>query len=318
MVSQAQIIRDSIETNWSLGGALAKAETDSMKEIVRFFDRKQIKGNEWPKAVTVEKINAEGEENIVEHPRYSEVSDQYYITLHYRVTDVKPDTYSVALDNVEKMATEVQRIIALTYSPADEQGTFFTTTSFWTKQDHLEGAQPELIRRWSFQLTKIISTEETVFTGFGGVLTFDLSASDNMDNAPGGDYVYAESNAVRINEGFETIPYLTKSKFYGSGVPVLKRGLFRGKFTASVFAKKADFNSTAEKLNKIYLMQSNGQHIEATLLHANNSLETTPSTLQSQSFIKVVSMEKVTDNEILVSFDITGDLIKPSAYTVSP
>jgi hypothetical protein len=234
------------------------------------------------------------------------------------VTDVKPDTYSVALDNVEKMGTEVQRIIALTYSPADEQGTFFTSTSFWTKQDHLEGAQPELIRRWSFQLTKIISTESTVFTGFGGVLTFDLSASDNMDDPPGGDYIYAESNAVRINEGFGTIPYLTKDKFNGSGVPVLKRGTFRGKFTASVFAKKADFNSTAEKLNRVYLMQTNGQHIEAVFLHANKSLQTTPSTLTSQSFVKITSMEKVTDNEILVSIDITGDLFKPSAYTVAP
>jgi len=318
LTSQAQIIRNSIETNWGLGGTLSKTETDSMKEVVRFFDRKQVKGNEWPKAVTVEKINAEGEENIVEHPRYSEVSDQYYITLHYRVTNVEPETYSTALDQVEKMATEVQRIIALTYSPADEQGTFFTTTSYWTKQDHLEGAQPELIRRWSFQLTKIISTEETVFTGFGGVLTFDLSASSNMDNPPSSDYVYAESNAVRINEGFETIPYLTKDKVNGAGVPALKRGIFRGKFVASVFAKKADFNSLAEKLNRIYLMQSNGQHIEAVFLHANNSLEATPSTLTSQSFVKVVSMEKITDNEILVSFDITGDLFKPSVYTVAP
>jgi hypothetical protein len=288
-----------------------------MKEIVRFFDRLQVKGNEWPKAVTVEKINAEGQENIVEHPRYSEVSDNYRITLYYRVTDVDPSIYSDALNNVELMATEVQRILALTYSPADEQGTFFTTTSFWTKRDHLEGAQPELIRSWNFTLTKIISTEQTVFTGYGGVLTFDLSDSDNMNNPPGGNYIYTESNEVKIDEGFDTIPYLTKSKFYGSGVPVRKRGMFRGKFYASVFAKKADFNSTAEKLNRIYLMQSNGQHIEAVFLHANNSLETSPSFLTSQSFVKVTNMEKITDNEILVSFDITGDLYKPSVYTVN-
>ena len=104
MPSQAEVIRDLIETNWSLSGELSKTGTDAMQEIVRFFDRKQVQGNEWPKAVTVEKINDEANENRKTHPHFTEVRDKYIITCHFRVTDVEPETYSDALLNVEDMA----------------------------------------------------------------------------------------------------------------------------------------------------------------------------------------------------------------------
>ena len=85
MPSQAEVIKDLIETNWSLGGELSKTGTDAMEEVVRFFDRKQVQGNEWPKAVTVEKINDEADENRKVHPHFTEVRDVYRITCHFRV-----------------------------------------------------------------------------------------------------------------------------------------------------------------------------------------------------------------------------------------
>ena len=75
MVSQAETIRDLLFTNWALTGLLNKVETAAMKEIIRFFDRKQVEGNEWPKAITVEKINAQANENTTKHPHFTEVRD---------------------------------------------------------------------------------------------------------------------------------------------------------------------------------------------------------------------------------------------------
>lgn len=320
MVSQATTIRNSLETNWSLTGNLSKTVSGNMREVVRFFDRPQVLGNEWPKAVTVVKINPASDENIIEHPRFSEVADVYEVNIHFRVTDVNPDTYSTAIEAIEDMGQEVWRILRLSYSPSSETGEFFVTNGIWSNQDHLDQAQPELRRRLEFRLTKIVSEEPTVYTGYGGVLTFDLSASANMDSAPGTDYIYTESNQVAINEGWDTIPYLTKDKslFANGGVPTLQRGMFSGTFSAFVFAKKDDIDgTTAEKLEQIYRMQSNGQHIEAVFLHANNSLEAVPTTLTSQSFVKVTNMLKITDNEQLVEFNISGNLFKPSVYTVA-
>lgn len=321
MVNQADTIRDSIETNWALTGELNKVTTDTMKEIVRFFDRDQIDGNEWPKAVTVVKINAEADEDRIEHPVFTEITDKYVITVRFRVSDADPDRYTTCLDLIEDMGGEIWRILKLTWAPNSTTGDFMQSAGYWTKRDHHDGAQIDLVRELNIKLTKIISEQPTVFTGFGGVLTFDVSDSSNMDIAPGGDYIYTEAHRVRIQEGFDTLAYLTKDKTLGDGVPQLRRGMFRGKFNSLIFAKKADVDGTptssANKLDNIYKMQSNGQHIQAVFLHAHQSLESSPSTLTEQTFIKVTSMEKLTDNEELVSFDVTGNLIKPSIWTVT-
>jgi len=125
VVSQAEEIRDSLDTNWALTGRLSKTATASMKEIVRFFDRKQVEGNEWPKAITVEKINDEGDEGTIEHPNYTEVTDYYTVTVRYRVVDVQVPSYSEALTDVEDMAREVQRILRLSWAPATGVGGYF-------------------------------------------------------------------------------------------------------------------------------------------------------------------------------------------------
>ena len=290
-----------------------------MKEIVRFFDREQVLGNEWTKAVTVVKINAESDEDRIEHPMFTEVTDKYVIEVRYRVTDVQPDSYSDALDLIEAMGGEVWRILKLTSALSSTQGSFMQSAGEWRKLDHQNGAQIDLVRQLNFRLTKIISETDTVFTGYGGVLTFDTSASVG-DSLPVSDYIYTEAHRVRIQEGFGTIGYLTKDKSLNTngGVPHLRRGHFRGVFNATIFAKKEDVDgATADKLDNIYKIQTTGQHIEAVFLHTHNSLESPPSTMQQQTFVKVTSMEKLTDNEQLVSFDVTGDLIKPSAWTVT-
>ena len=45
MPSQSEVIKDLIELNRSLTGEVNKVTTSNMSEVVRFFDRKQVKGN---------------------------------------------------------------------------------------------------------------------------------------------------------------------------------------------------------------------------------------------------------------------------------
>jgi len=323
MVSQAETIRDLIFINWALGGRLSKTESDNMKEVVRFFDHWEVYGNEWPKAIVVEKINADEDENNVIHPNFTEVSDVYEIKCRFRVTDVQQVTFSESLQDVEDMAEEVQRILRLTFNPATATGTFFVTRSNWRKEDHKDQAQPEFIRILRFELTQIRSEEPEVFRGFGGVLVFDNNASQG-DNKPGSNFEYTELREVDINEGYTQIEYLTKDQVKGRGVPFLRRGLFRGSFTALLQAKKSDIVNagTINLLSEIYKVQtdspSRNQNAEVVLLHANQNQETIPKTLTTTSFMIIENMEKIDGDEALLSYRLKGKLTRPTLFGVFP
>ena len=323
MVSQAEIIRDLIFTNWNLTGRLSKTETADMKEVVRFFDHWEVYGNEWPKAVVVEKINAEEDENNTIHPNFTEVSDVYEIRCRFRITDVQQVTFSESLQDVEDMAKEVQRILRLVFDPATATGTFFVTRSNWRKEDHKEQAQPEFIRILRFELTQIKSEEPEVFRGFGGVLVFDNALSQG-DSKPGSNFEYTELRNVDIKEGYAQIEYLTKDQVKGRGVPFLRRGLFRGSFTALLQAKKSDIVNagTINLLSEIYKVQTSSpsinQNAEVVMLHANQNQETIPKTLTTTSFMIIENMEKIDGDEALLAYSLTGKLTRPTLYGVSP
>jgi len=321
MVSQATEIRDIIEAGWALTGRLSKTPLDNMKEIVRFFDRVQVKGNEWPKAVVVEKVNDQQDEGRDIHPKYDVFKDTYQITMYYRIVDVQEDSYSNGLEDVEEMARETQRILRTEFNPASGAGPFFVTRSFWRKEDYLESAQPELRRRLFYELTKFESQEDEVFKGFGGILLFDTSDSEGED-PPAQDYTYTEVTNVNIDEGYPQIPFLTKDKTLGLGVPQLARGMWSGIFTADTYAKASDFDgSTTDKLDNIYKTQASspliGQIPEVVFLHANTNNESTPRTLTTKSFVKIDRMVKNAPVENLVTYQFRGRLSRPTEFTVA-
>jgi len=322
MVSQAEIIRDLIFTNWNLTGRLSKTETANMKEVVRFFDHWEVYGNEWPKAVVVEKINADEDENNTIHPNFTEVSDVYEIKCRFRITDVQQVTFSESLQDVEDMAKEVQRILRIVFDPATATGTFFTTRSNWRKEDHKDQAQPEFIRILRFELTQIRSEEPEVFRGFGGVLQFDNALSQG-DSKPGSDFEYTELRNVIINEGFSQISYLTKDKTLGTGVPIVRRGMFKGTFSAYLNAVKDEIVNagTINLISQIYKPQAGSpiidQIAEVVFLHANQNQEAVPKTLTTTSFMRIDNVEKVSEDERLLTYRLTGYLTRPTLYGVT-
>ena len=338
MPSQAEEIRDLLFNNWQYDSSTTDANfvriskesqdtqngnTFNMREIVYFYDRKQVEGNAQTKAITVEKINDELGENFDQFPAYSEKTDLYEITLYYRVNDVQQPNFSDALLDVENMATETVRILKTQYDPVSGTGPYFMASYQWLKFDMTEQAQPELIRRLYLRLTNLSGFNDDVFNGFDGVLIFDSTPPPTADNPPGADYTYVGAYNQTTLEGFEQIPYLTKDITNGRGVPYLSRGMFRGTFTANMYAQTSDLNgTTSDKLYEIYKTQNNspiiGQQIEVTFLQINtNSKTPTPDSFELKTFIKVNRITMIDSDSALKQFVLEGQLTKPSVATVT-
>ena len=325
MAAAATTLRDSISTEWSLTGELNKVSegigATLMDEVVQFFDRLQVIGNEVTKAVIVEKINAEGNETVIRHPNFNEIVDIYELTVRYRIIDVNADNYSDSLDFVEQMATEVVRILRTVYNPSTTTNIYFRTMSNWTNEDVDVGNQRDLQRKLRFTLTTITSEDDEVYSGFGGVLVFDTSDSQG-DNLPVSDYTFVSVKTIDIDEGFSQIPTLTKDTSQGVGVPLLVRGQFSGTFSALMYAQKTNIiGSTVEKLQNIYRLQLNtpirGQNAEVVLLRSNTNTESPVSTLTRKSFMKINRMKENEPDEDLVSYTIIGTLSRPTIFTES-
>jgi len=286
MVAASTTLRNTISADWALTGELNKVSEGSgptlMDEVVQFFDRLQVVGNEVAKAVVVQKINAEGNETVIQHPNFNELVDTYEITVRYRVVDVNTDNYSDSLDFVEQMGTEVVRILRTVYNPSSTLNIYFRTMSNWTNEDVDVGNQRDLQRKLRFSLTTITSDDDEVYSGFGGVLIFDTSDSQG-DSKPATDYTFVSVKTIDTEEGFSQIPTLTKDVSQGIGVPLLMRGQFSGRFSALMYAQKTNIiGSTVEKLQNIYRLQISspiiGQNAEVVLLRSNTNTESPIST----------------------------------------
>jgi len=283
MVAAATTLRDTISTEWALTGELNKVSEGAgptlMDEVVQFFDRLQVVGNQVTKAVVVEKINAEENETIIRHPNFNEIVDIYEITVRYRVIDVDADNYSDSLDFVEQMGTEVVRILKTVYNPSTTANIYFRTMNAWTNEDVDVGNQRDLRRKLRFTLTTITSDDPEVYSGFGGVLVFDTSESQG-DLLPVADYTFVSVKNINADEGFSQIPTLTKDTSQGVGVPLLMRGQFSGTFSALMYAQKTNIiGTTIEKLQNIYRLQAAlpiiGQVAEVVLLRSNTNRQVT-------------------------------------------
>ena len=315
--SEAQTITELLFTNWSLTGELSKTIVGDMTEVVHFFDREQIPGTKFAKAVTVEKINALGNELIVEHPTFFEQSDIFEVTCLLQVPDGNIDTFSVWIDLMQQMTGEVIRILKTQYSPSTNTGEFFRTNTNWTRDDTYFPDDAMLVRTLRFTLTRIVSQSDEVFLGYGGILAFDTSESIG-DNLPASDYVYTEVNRVQIVQGWRNLPYITTDSPETTAIPIYFRGAFSGQFSCQMYMKKSDFlPQTLNSLAEIFRPQANGELGTAAFLHSNENTETPPITLTESLCVNITSVEKISENEDLVHFNLRGNLTKPSEYVTN-
>lgn len=315
--SEAQIIKELLFDEWSLTGELSKTVVDNMTEVVKFLDRDQVPGNKKAKMITVQKINELGNENIVEHPKFFEQSDIFEITCFLQVTDSADDIFSNWIDRMQQMTSEVSRILKTEFSPSTTTGEFFSTNTGWTRDDTFFPDEPMLVRTLRFTLTRIVSTSPEVFLGFGGVLLFDFSESSG-DSLPTNDYLYTQVERVQITQGWRNIPYLTTDIPTTIAIPVYYRGAFSGRFSCKMQLKKSDVTpTTLNSLSQIFLPQNNGELGTAVFIHSNPNTETPPSFLTESVPVNITNIEKITENEQLVEFNISGNLTGPTTFSIT-
>ena len=321
--SEAQTIKELLFNNWSLTGELSKTVIPGpppMDEVVMFYDRGQIPGNKVAKAVTVQKINALGNENIIEHPRFLEQSETFEITCFLQVPDGADDQFSVWVDLMQQMTSEVTRILKTVYSPSAKTGQFFQTNTNWTKDDTFFPDDPILVRTLRFVFTRIISNDPEVFVGYpgalgtAGVLVFSRAASSG-DNLPQINYTYTTTERIEVNYGWRNIPYLTADGTATTGVPIYYRGQFSGQFSCDMYLKKDDFTaSTLNSLAFIGLPQANKELGTAAFLVNSANTETPVAVLTQTVPVNITSLERVSENQELVKIAIRGNLVNPSTY----
>ena len=307
MVSQPTTIRNSLQTNWSLTGRLTKTVTATVSEIVRFYDREQVLGNEWPKAVVVRKINAEADENLVTHPHFTEVRDVYEITCYYRVQDVQEITFSDAIEDIEDMGSEVMRILKLTYDPAAATGIFFITTSEWRREDLVEGNQIDLRRTMQYTVTKIRSETPQVFEGFKGVLSF-------------GGHTYAEVYNTETSYGSDQIaePITDNIGTNLNKIPIYFTGQFDGSFNADMFISTLDISAASSfGINTIGDHEAQGEVLESTFLQTYNNTVGTPETLTISTLLRITRAIPVAFIEELVKFRLSATITRYPTMVIS-
>jgi len=316
-------LRDTLFAAWNPANTrIPKAASAGIEHYCHILAHPQIVGaHEWPIAIEVAKImdpQVPDNENNIVHPLFSLASHKFTIICRYRVRNIDETLFDQAHQDIEDMCVEVVRILKTVYDPQSGSATFFTAQYDWRNLDNMSGTKQELVRVLNFTLSEIQSQSDEVFRGNTGVLTFDVSETSNMDDiTPGSDYIYTEASEVRIREGTSVTEALGKDTANGARVPRLGAGRFRGTFNAVIFAKKSDIGVNPSSLDRIYILQANGQHIEAAFLHATANTEGTPVTLSQTSYVKVTSMMKIATTGDLVSFNVEGRLIKPSTFAVA-
>ncbi len=311
--SEAQIVQQLLFNNWSLTGELANAVVGDMTEPVQFFDRGQIPGNKVAKAVAVQKINELGNENLLEHPKFSEQSDIFEVTCFLQVTDGADDIFSVWIDLMQQMCGEVTRILKTVYAPSSDTGEFFTTNTGWTKDDTFFPDDPMLVRTLRFTLTRLVAASDEVFLGYKGVLAFSSIQSEG-DSLPTANYIYTEVERVQVVQGWRNLPYITTDAITTTAVPVYYRGAFSGRFSCMMYLKKSDITqSTMDSLTQIFLPQTNGELGTAVFLHRTLNTESSPVTLTESIPVNITNIEKLSETEQLVKYYLRGNLTKATS-----
>jgi len=310
---QADTLRDSIESGWALTGALAKTTTNTMKNAVKFFAHPQVKQIETKKSIEVKKITPLSADVI--HQKFTEVRDVFEIKCRYTVEDVKNSKWDISEARVEDMCDEVSRIVKTVYDPNAGTGVYYVSNAGWTNNDQVDKISQVLIRTMNLTLTRIKSETTTVFKGYGGVLSFDTSASGG-DSKPAADYTYTEAYDVQWAGGFRQIPELIDGTSTTDRQAVYFTGGYSGRFNCMFNMLKADFtDSGTEQLKTIGNLLTTGETAEVVFLWAVT--DTASNTLTASVTMKVISIEPAFDLEDLSKVKLIAEITKPPTYALT-
>lgn len=321
MVYEADTLMEIIRTGWTLTGRLViegTAAAASSPKPILLFAREQVKDKIKTKAIEVHKKSPLKSERINEF--FTEETDEFLIKIVYKLQGEGKTSWDLMEGDVEDIETEINRIIKTTYNPQTGIGIFFRSTLTWTDADDINNDKqdPILVRELRILLTRFRSRSDNVFDSFQKGVIFDLSASSNMDSAPGADFSYTEVFEVESFEGFSTIGVQVNNHPDGKGVPLLYDGGFGGTLIMKSYLRSDDIGSTADKINQIYKRQANGEKVEVALVRTftNNNSQT----LTKTTIVRIIEVREAapsSEANALLTWQYIGKIIKPSVWSVA-
>lgn len=245
--------------NWSLTGTASITATPTMAEPVWIFGHPKIGGLDYTKLVYIYKVNQPENENQINHPKWIEYRDVYRIIAEYRVLGTDDTDFDLAQSDMESICGEITRILKTQFDPTKHVGVFMQSNYQWTIDDQFTGDSPQLVRSLTLTLTEIKSELTTVYTGYGGVLAFDITNSQGS-NLPVSNYTYTEAWDVQIDQGYNQIEEFVSQNPNNTGVPIFFRTIFQGSFVCKIKAKRADIGTNnTNALNLIWQLYTNNE-----------------------------------------------------------
>ena len=206
------------------------------------------------------------------------------------------DKIAAAIEDAEDMGGEIQRILETLFDPNATVGTFFIADHQWQKVDLLDQAQPELRRILTFTLTKIISEDASVFTGFTGILIFNAHTYLAAYNIEGG------FGSPQVAEPITGNPL-------GNKIPIYFTDPFDGKFSADMYLDSDDIGSAPHDVNVIGDHDSNGEVNEASFLQSYTNDAAVPETVVITTLLKITNIAPVGFKENLVKLKMAAEII---------
>lgn len=318
MVFEADTLLQIFKLNWSLteqkvvleGTAAAAGKI----RPIRIFAHEQIQDKIATKSIEIIKQTPLISRDLNEF--FTTETDEFLIRGYYKLQGTSKDAWDISESDVEDIEEEISRIIGITFNPQAGINVFFTISYNWTNKDSINVKQdPIIVRELRIRLTRIISGEPNVFDSFKRGVIFDLSASSNMDNPPGGDVNYTEVFNVALNEGFREKEVQVTDHPDGPGIPLFYSGGFGGIITFDSYFRSNDVGADTADLNQIHLRQSNGEKAEVALVRTYTNQNSQTITLTT--IVRVIEIKITEPLSNLLQWQMLGKIIKPTTMIIT-
>ncbi len=314
MAYEAETLKNTLFTLWSLPNRLAKDTTIDAERPVFFFSREQLKDKIENKAIEVIKSTPLTTQKNTEF--YTNETDEFTIRVIYKLQGTTRADWDISESDVELMETEIDRILKTVYNPQTGTGIFFASDLIWSDNDQINENEkdPYIVRELRLSLTRIISRTPKTFNTFNRSILFDVSASSNMDNPPAVDRNYTEVFDVTSSQGHRVREYDVTTNPNGIGVPVFFAGRYSGLLLMKSYFTEDDIGNTASQINQMYRRQNNGELLTVAIVHSHAN---SAGKISSETTLCLVTdIRKPSPMSTLKTWELSAKIIKPTIESI--
>ena len=182
-------------------------------------------------------------------------------------------------------------------------------THDWSRKDQLT-APSYIVSTLKVRVSQVLASSIEQ----DGVLVFDVSESDNLETAPTADYQYLQVFDTEIGDGYTSVDEaVTKN----NDRPVHFSGIYGGTFITNVMVGFDDVGSTADKLNKMNTLSSNGEKPELAFIHTDKDNSVDLNTITDAVFVEVDTVTRMYKTNEGVVFRVLGKTTRPGTLTIA-